>query len=159
MRLLSSFFWAGRGALWFFQRERNARIQLAIAEVAFFADILLGMPRLLTLFLVLACGGVLGTEAMNAALERVVDLVTEEYSPLAGEAKDLAAGAVLLVSASALAVGLMLFWPERLRLWSRLMSSPVWADLALTAAVMLTLAARGRKRRPFTHRDKPQTER
>lgn len=152
---MKAFVWAGRGVLLFFVRERNARIQVAIAELAFFADLLLGMPRILTLFLVVACGGVLGMEAMNAALERVVDLVTAEFAPLAGEAKDLAAGAVLLMSGAAFAVGLLLFWPVRAQLAQRLLSTPVWADLFLVAAVVLTLAARGRKRRRFTPRDKP----
>ena len=37
---------------------------------------------------------------MNSAIERVVDLVTSEHHPLAKQAKDLAAGAVLIYAIS-----------------------------------------------------------
>jgi len=37
---------------------------------------------------------VLLVEAINSAIERVVDLVTQEYHPLAGQAKDIGAFAV-----------------------------------------------------------------
>ena len=46
------------------------------------------------LFILLAIGGMFALELVNTAIERVVDLVTEEYHPLAKQAKDLAAGAV-----------------------------------------------------------------
>ncbi len=39
---------------------------------------------------------VLLAEAINSAIERVVDLVTQEYHPLAGQAKDIGAFAVML---------------------------------------------------------------
>jgi diacylglycerol kinase (ATP) len=39
---------------------------------------------------------VLVAEALNGAIERVVDLVTTEYHPLAEKAKDTASGAVLI---------------------------------------------------------------
>ena len=45
-------------------------------------------------------GGMLSLELMNSAIERVVDLVTTECHPLAKQAKDLAAGAVLIYAIS-----------------------------------------------------------
>jgi diacylglycerol kinase (ATP) len=39
---------------------------------------------------------VLLAEAINSAIERVVDLVTQEHHPLAGQAKDIGAFAVML---------------------------------------------------------------
>ncbi len=49
------------------------------------------------------------TEMFNTAIESCVDLVTEEYHPLAKRAKDIAAGAVLVTSMNALLVGYIVF--------------------------------------------------
>ena len=51
---------------------------------------------------------------MNAAIERVVDLITEEYLPLARQAKDLAAGAVFVFAIVSAIIGLLLFVPKML---------------------------------------------
>lgn len=51
---------------------------------------------------------------MNTALERNVDLVTLEKRPLAKEAKDLAAGAVLIFAIMSVIVGLIIFLPKLL---------------------------------------------
>ena len=42
-------------------------------------------------------GGMLALEMFNTAIERVVDLSFTEYHPLAKQAKDIAAGAVLFL--------------------------------------------------------------
>ncbi|RME97035.1 MAG: diacylglycerol kinase family protein [Bacteroidetes bacterium] len=54
---------------------------------------------------------VLSAEAFNTALEFLTDLVSPDYHPLAGHAKDLAAGAVLLAAIGALVIGLIIFTP------------------------------------------------
>jgi diacylglycerol kinase (ATP) len=54
---------------------------------------------------VLVIAAVFVTEMLNTALEFAVDLVTREYRPLAKLAKDVSAGAVLVTSIMALAVG------------------------------------------------------
>ena len=55
--------------------------------------------------LALAMGLVLTAELLNTALEAVVDLVSPEEHPLAKQAKDVAAAAVLVASLAALAAG------------------------------------------------------
>ena len=55
---------------------------------------------------------VLALEALNTALEYLTDLVSPEYHPLAGKAKDAAAAAVLLVALGAIVVGLIVFIPH-----------------------------------------------
>lgn len=62
----------------------------------------------------LAVGLVWGLELANTAIEAVVNLVSPEYHPLAGRAKDVAAGAVLIGAVAALIVGLLIFGP---RMW------------------------------------------
>jgi diacylglycerol kinase (ATP) len=49
---------------------------------------------------------------LNTALERLTDLVSPGFHPLAGMAKDIAAGAVLLAAVGAVLVGVILFGPR-----------------------------------------------
>ncbi len=63
----------------------------------------------------LAVGGVWAAELFNTAIEALTNLVSPGYHPLAGKAKDVAAGAVLLAALAALAVGGCVFGPK---LWA-----------------------------------------
>jgi diacylglycerol kinase (ATP) len=54
---------------------------------------------------------VISMEAMNTALEYLTDLVSPEYHPLAGKAKDAAAAAVLISAVGAVVIGLVVFMP------------------------------------------------
>ncbi|MCC9958843.1 diacylglycerol kinase, partial [Streptococcus agalactiae] len=56
-------------------------------------------------------------EIINSAIENVVDLASNyHFSMLAKNAKDMAAGAVLVVSLFAVLVGLIIFIPKILAL-------------------------------------------
>ena len=64
------------------------------------------------LVVVVCIGAVWTAEAINTALEYFVDLVSPDYHPLAGKAKDMAAAAVLCASLAALVVGLLIVLPK-----------------------------------------------
>jgi len=69
-------------------------------------------------WIVVAAGFVLMAELMNTAIERVVDLaVGLRPDPLARQTKDLAAGFVLVASASAAIIGLLIFVPHLVSGW------------------------------------------
>jgi diacylglycerol kinase (ATP) len=51
-------------------------------------------------------------EGLNTALERLTDLVSPGFHPLAGQAKDIAAGAALIAVAGAIAIGVVIFGPR-----------------------------------------------
>ena len=51
-------------------------------------------------------------EGLNTALERLTDLVSPGFHPLAGKAKDIAAGAVLLAVLAAISIGVIIFGPR-----------------------------------------------
>lgn len=59
---------------------------------------------------------VLAAEGFNTALEHLTDLVSPDYHPLAGKAKDVAAGAVLLAAIGAATVGILIFGSKILAL-------------------------------------------
>jgi diacylglycerol kinase (ATP) len=66
---------------------------------------------------VLAAAVVLTTEAVNTAIELAVDLASPGYDAVAGRAKDVAAGAVLIAAFGAAVVGAIVFGPH---VWARL---------------------------------------
>jgi diacylglycerol kinase (ATP) len=60
---------------------------------------------------ILCFGIVLAAEGFNTAIERLVDLVSPDYHPIAGAVKDIAAGAVLLCAIASAIVGTIIFLP------------------------------------------------
>ena len=91
--------------------EKNFKIELALGGTAFGLCAFFKVTRGEWLAVLLCCMIVLALEAANTGIERTVDLVTEEQQELARQAKDAAAGAVLLAAAGALAVGAVIFIP------------------------------------------------
>ena len=86
------------------------------AILAIVAGFLFGISVTEWLFLLLSVSLVIAFEIMNSALENVVDLASDyHFSMLAKNAKDMAAGAVLVISGFALVTGLIIFVPK---LWA-----------------------------------------
>ena len=77
---------------------------------------LLGLRGAELAVLVLAIGLVLATEALNTALEALVDLASPGFHPLAKIAKDVSAAGVLLAALTAAIVGLAVLVPRLLAL-------------------------------------------
>lgn len=88
--------------------QRNFRIQVVVAVIAVAVFALLRVSALAFAILALTIAFVLAFEAMNTALEALVDLVSPERHTLAKAAKDAAAGAVLIAALGALSVGVLL---------------------------------------------------
>lgn len=61
--------------------------------------------------IVICIGLVIAAELFNSAIERLVDLVSPQRHPVAGQVKDIAAGAVLVCALAAIVVGLIVFIP------------------------------------------------
>lgn len=92
--------------------ERNFRFHLFAMVVVIIAGFLTGISANEWTILLLAIAAVLSLEMTNSAIERVVDLVTDEFHPLAKRAKDLAAGAVLIAAIFSVIIGLIIFLPK-----------------------------------------------
>lgn len=91
--------------------QRNARVHAVAAVLVVAAGAWCGVSRLEWCALVFACAGVWCAEALNTALEFLADAVTLERHPLIGRAKDVAAGAVLMMACAAVVVGGVIFTP------------------------------------------------
>jgi diacylglycerol kinase len=107
---LQSFRFAFRGIL-FGMRGRNFRVQSVVAIVVIITASALKVSARDWIISIILIGAVLAFEILNSAIENIVDLISPEFHPLAGRIKDLAAGAVLIVSLTAAVVGIIIFWP------------------------------------------------
>lgn len=107
---IASFRFAGRG-LAVLVRQPNAIIHLCAAAIVIGLAAAYRVTPGDWIALILAMTLVLAAEAMNTALERVVDLASPEWSALARDAKDLAAASVLICAIGAACTGAVVFWP------------------------------------------------
>jgi diacylglycerol kinase (ATP) len=106
---LRSFRYAFRGISLLLQSQHNAWIHLAVTAAACGLGFALGLTRSEWCWIVLAAGAVWTAEAMNTAFEHLADAVSPAHHPLVGNAKDAAAGAVLIAAAAAVVIGLLVF--------------------------------------------------
>ena len=83
---------------------------------------------------VAAVAAVLALELVNSAIERAVDKPDTTHWWSAGAAKDMAAGAVLVMAVGTLIVALCVFWPRLGTLWANFTlrpTRPAWLVLTL----------------------------
>lgn len=104
-----SFLFALQGLRTAVTTERNIKVMLVIGACAVVAGIVLRIDLLSWAIVLLCCGVVISAELVNTAVETVVDLVSPEFHPLAGRAKDIAAAAVWVLSVIVGVVGLLVF--------------------------------------------------
>jgi diacylglycerol kinase (ATP) len=153
--LLQSFNFAFEGIIHVLRTQRNMRIHFAIAIAVLIAALAVGVRRLELVALLLAISFVLIAEMLNTALEQGIDVATTSFDPLAKLAKDIAAGAVLIATVNAVAVGYLVF-VERLkdpssRVLDTLREGP--AELTLVALVLTTALVIAAK--AYTGRGRP----
>lgn len=92
--------------------ERNVKIEILFAILTSILGFILKISLLEWVIIVLVIAMVLALELVNTAIERTVDLVTKDYHDLAKAAKDVAAGAVLIMSMFSVIIGLIIFLPK-----------------------------------------------
>ncbi len=107
-----SFTCAVRGMIYTLRTQRNTWIELAAAAVVFIAGVWLHIEPLEWAVLGFTVCTILALEAVNSAIEAVVDLVSPDYHELAGIAKDAAAGAMLFAVIGSLIVAVAIFGPR-----------------------------------------------
>src|ERR1700693_3432682 len=109
LTLIDSFNYAIEGLIHVLRTHRNMRIHFAIAIGVMVGAVWAGVNRFELIALLLSIAFVLVAEMINSAIEQSSDLATTAFDPLAKLAKDIAAGAVLIASVNAIAVGYLVF--------------------------------------------------
>ena len=116
-KIINSFKYAGEGIVSSFKSERNMKIHIFIMLLVVLFGILLKLSKLewiicVMLFSIVICG-----ELFNTAIETIVDMVSPGKNEKAKIAKDVSAGAVLVVAIGAAIVGGIIFIPKILEMF------------------------------------------
>ncbi len=139
--LIDSFNYAFEGIIHVLRTQRNLRIHFVIAIAVIAAAAAFGVDRIELICLLLAIAFVLVAEMVNSAIEGAIDVSTTSFDPNAKLAKDIAAGAVLISTVTALAVGYLIFAHaaahRTARFLDRVRDAP--AEITLVALVLVLL--------------------
>jgi len=153
--LIESFNYAIEGIIHVLRTHRNMRIHFLVAIAVLVAALWVGVDRFELMALLISIAFVLIAEMINSAIEQAIDVATTSFDPLAKLAKDVAAGAVLIASVNAVAVGYLVFSHEigggASNVLERLRDAPV--KLTLIALLLTVLIVIGTK--AFTGRGTP----
>lgn len=114
---LRSFRYAFNGIRLLIAKEHNAWIHCFATVCVVIAGFLLEISKMEWISCVIVIGAVLAAEAVNSAMEAIADFVSPEYSEAIKRAKDMAAGAVLLMAIAAAIVGGIIFFPKLIALY------------------------------------------
>ena len=113
-KLINSFKYAIEGIFTSFKTEKNMKIHILIMLVVIVAGILLKSSKLEWIICIALFSIVIAGELFNTAIETVVDMVMPEKNEKAKIAKDVSAGAVLVLAIGAAIIGFMIFIPKML---------------------------------------------
>src|SRR5438045_3107875 len=145
--LIESFNYAFEGIIHVLRTHRNMRIHFAVALAVLIAALAVDISRLELIALLLAIAFVLIAEMINTAVEGAIDVATTSFDPMAKLAKDIAAGAVLIASVNAVAIGYLVFahrvGDRSSRLLDRVRDVPITLTLiALVLTIIVVIATK-----------------
>jgi diacylglycerol kinase (ATP) len=150
--IFDSFNYAFEGIIHVLRTQRNMRIHFVVAIGVIVLALTVAVSRIDLIALLISITFVLIAEMINSAIEGAIDVATTSFDPLAKLAKDVAAGAVLIASLNAVAVGYLVFSAKvadrSARLLDRLRDAPaeltIFALMVTIAGVIGTKAVSGR---------------
>lgn len=142
--VIESFNYAVSGIIYALKRERNMKIHFTISIIVILLSLCFNFSRSELLLLFYAITLVLIAEMINTAIEATIDLITNEFHPLARVVKDIAAGAVLIAAINSLVVGYLLFFdrlnPYTNKILFKIKNSPIHLTfVALSVVILLTI--------------------
>ena len=145
--LVDSFNLAFEGIIHVLRTQRNMRIHFLFAFAVLVAALMTGVGKFELIALLIVIAFVLITEMVNTAIEGAIDVATTSFDPMAKLAKDIAAGAVLIATVTAVSVGYLVFADRlrdpSLRILDSLREAPFELTLiALVLTIMLVIAAK-----------------
>jgi len=114
--LFRSFKYAFSGYLSAYKEEQNMRIHTFMAFAVLIMGLILKVSATEWLFLVLMIGLVITAEIVNTVIENLVDLVIKEQNNRVKIIKDCSAACVMIISMTALIIGLIIFVPKIIEL-------------------------------------------
>lgn len=92
--------------------EDNFKREIFLGIIALLLSYILKLSKIEFIIVIIMIALVLVCEVINTTVEKIVDLICPNYNKLAGEIKDIAAFAVLLMCIFALIIGAIIFIPK-----------------------------------------------
>lgn len=114
--LLQSFGNAFKGMQVFFLKDRNGKIHLAATLAAIALGFALNINATEWVAVLFCIALVMGLEMINAAIEKLCDLVQQEFHPAIKFIKDVSAAAVLWASIISVVIACIIFIPKIIQL-------------------------------------------
>lgn len=111
-RFFKSFGYAISGIITTCKTEQNFLIGVVCGIITVILGIVLKISMIELSIVIFVIGIVLALELINTSIEYTVDMAMPEIHPLAKQAKDIAAGAVLVSTIAAFIIGLIIFLPK-----------------------------------------------
>lgn len=90
--------------------ERNFQIEIFGLLINIFLIVFLKLSVTDTALILMVSFAVLSLEILNTAAEKICDVVQPEFDERIKIIKDIAAGAVVLMSFAAVCVGILVYW-------------------------------------------------
>lgn len=118
-KLINSFKYAIEGIISSFKTERNMKIHVLAMIIVIVFGFVFMLDKIEWCFIIIAIISVISAELLNTAIETVVDMISPEKNPKAKLAKDIAAGAVLVVAIGAAIMGIIIFGPKIISVFSK----------------------------------------
>jgi diacylglycerol kinase (ATP) len=145
--IIESFNFAIEGVVHVLRTQRNMRIHFAVAVAVLITAAAVGVSKIELIALLLSIAFVLVAEMINTAIEGTIDAATTSFDPMAKLAKDIAAGAVLIASVNAVAVGYLVFAgkaaDKSARVLDKLRNAPAEITvIALVVTVIIVIATK-----------------
>jgi len=113
-----SFIYAINGIKILFREEPNAKIHLFATVCVLIAGFAFRISRGEWIAVILCIGLVITLESINSAIENIADFVSPEKHDTIKKVKDLAAGVVLIGAIASAVVGMIVFLPKIIELFS-----------------------------------------
>lgn len=114
---MRSFKFAWKGIMTCAGHEQNITFHLIVAILVVVAGFVFDITKAEWVAVVICIGMVITAELFNSSIERLVDMVSPQWQKIAGEVKDIAAGAVLVTAVAAAIVGIIVFLPYLLAIF------------------------------------------
>lgn len=115
-KLFKSFYHAFQGLIFAFKGNQNLRIHFIVAIIVALLSVLFHLDGFEMGILGVIILVVIAAEMINTSIEEMVDLITQEHRQEAKQAKDVAAGMVLVTAIGSVGVGLLVFLPHIFRI-------------------------------------------
>ncbi len=133
---IDSILCAARGLFRGISSERNLKIQIMLGAIVIFTAFLLNISKIYLITIIIVCFLILILELFNRGFEKLIDLVSPEYSKEFGRVKDIMAGVVLLAFSMEIIVGFLILYEPVIKLLAAL-SKDIFSMVAVSANILL----------------------